>query len=233
MTTVPGAAPVPGRAGTDWWIGLPGWVLQDGSYTDFAVGEIRQFAVEFGYSRHERLAVVDSSAPLGCEASGQDGDYRVTASVLRSDPEPTEGCCILDFGLLAYTEWIVLDDLQPPRVGTRLHGAISLSVDHFAYVDHLAHQPGVPPLIYTWTIQEIRLDTSPSIRVSYGHPLYVGPNEGPMTVRDPERRSWRSIDQTDMWGDHGSYTLRCTLHPREPVSTVSGSGTASPYGPLS
>lgn len=215
----------------DWWIGLDGWVLEDGNYTDFAVGHVRQFALEFGYARHNRLRPTTQSEQ-SCEAVDDDALYRVTADLVRAVREPMEDCFVLDFGLLAYKEWMVLDDLEPPTAGLRLSGEVYLNVDHFAYMDDLSKRDGMPALIYTWRIDEIRLDTSPSIEVAHGHPLYVGPDEGPMWVRDPERKRWRNLDATDMWVDEGSYTLRCTLLESEPVRSMVRSGARSPYGPL-
>jgi hypothetical protein len=215
----------------EWWIGLDGWVLQDGNYTNFAVGQMRQFALQFGYARDDRLQRT-TEPKASCEAVDDDALYRVSANLERAAREPMEDCFVLDFGLLAYKEWMVLDDLEPPRAGMRLSGEIYLSVDHFAYMDYLSTRDGMPPLIYTWTIEEIRLDTSPGIEVEHGHPLYVGPDEGPMTVRDPERRRWRNLNATDTWGVEGSYTLRCTLLETEAVHSMVRSGPRSPYGPL-
>lgn len=215
----------------DWWIGLDAWVLQDGNYTDFAVGQVRQFALEFGYKRHDRLQPT-SEPGLSCTPVDDDALYRVRADLVRAAQQPMEDCFVLNFGLLAYTEWMVLDDLEPPTPGLRLSGDIYLSVDHFAYMDHLATRDGMPALIYTWRIDEIRLDTSPGIEIEHGHPLYVGPDEGPMTVRDPQRRRWRNLDATDMWADEGSYTLRCTLLEPTGVHSMVKSGPRSPYGPL-
>lgn len=216
----------------DWWIGLSGWVLQDGNYTDFAVGQVRQFALDLSYRRSDRLVPVTGVAARACAAVDDDAWYRVTAEVLRAAREPMSDCFVLDFGLCAYTSWMVLDDLEPPTSGAWLAGDVMLSVDPFEYMDRLARFPEMPSLIYTWTVEEIRLDTSPWIRVPYGHPLYVGPDAGPMRVRDPERRRWVAVDRTRMWDDPGSYTLRCTLHAAPPVSTMAASGPRSPYGPL-
>ena len=143
-----------------------------------------------------------------------------------------EDCFVLDFGLLAYKEWMVLDDMDPPAAGSGLCGEIYLSVDYFAYMDDLSKRDGMPALIYTWRIEEIRLDTSPTIKVEHGHPLYVGPDEGPINVRDPDRRRWRNLDATDAWADDGSYTLRCTLLDSKGVRSMARSGSRSPYGPL-
>ncbi|GAA3825949.1 hypothetical protein [Nocardioides panacisoli] len=214
----------------DWWVGLDGWVLQDGNYTDFAVGQVRQFALEFGYQRHERLKPTTRPG-VTCQAVDENALYRVNADLIRAADAPMQDGFVLDFGLLAYKEWMVLDDLRPPRAGLRLSGEIYLSVDHFAYMDQLATREGIPPMIYTWRIEEIRLDTSPGIQVEYGHPLYVGPDEGAMTIRDPHRREWRNLRSTDMWGDEGSYTLRCTLLEPTGQQSMARSGRSSPYGP--
>lgn len=214
----------------EWWIGLSGWILQDGNYTDFAVGQVRQFALEFGYPRSSRMRV--SNEGISCEPIDDDASYQVTADLIRVASEPMEDCFILDFGLRVYTHWMVLDDLQPPALGSRLAGRIWLGVDPFDYMDELVKRSGIPALIYTWRIDEIRLDTSPLIRIEPGHPLYLVPDGGPMTVRDPERRSWRSIDSTDMLNDEGSYTLRCALLDAEPVNSMEESGQSSPYGPI-
>lgn len=215
----------------EWWIGLEGWVLQDGNYTDFAVGQARQFALEFGYRRHNRLQPT-TEPELLCEAVDDHSLYRVSADLVRAARKPVEDCFVLDFGLLAYKHWMVLDDLEPPTAGVKLSGEIYLSVDHFAYMDHLAKRDGMPALIYTWRIDEIRLDTSPVIKVEHGHPLYVGPDEGPIRVRDPDRRRWRNLDATDTWADDGNYTLRCTLLESEAVQSMVRSGPRSPYGRL-
>lgn len=215
----------------DWWIGLAAWVLQDGNYSDFAVGDVRRFALEFGYPRHDRLQPT-SEPELSCTAVDDAGLYRVSADVVRAAREPMKDCFVLDFGLLAYKEWMVLDDLEPPAAGVRLGGDLYLHVDHFAYMEGLATREGMPPLIYTWRVEEIRLDTSPGMRVEFGHPLYVGPDEGPMTVSDPQRRRWRNLEATDTWGHDGHYTLRCTLLDPVGVHSMAKSGGPSPYGPL-
>lgn len=215
----------------DWWIGLDSWVIQDGNYTDFAVGQTRQFALEFGHAPSNRLRPT-TEATASCEAANEDALYRVTADLVRAAKEPMEDCFVIDFGLLAYTEWMVLDDLEPPRAGMRINGEISLSIDYFAYMDELSMRSNMPPLIYLWRIEEIRIDTSPGMEVEHGHPLYVGPDEGPMMVRIPQCRRWRSVDATDAWRIHGSYTLRCTLLELEGAHSMVGSGRHSPYGPL-
>ncbi|VXC29707.1 hypothetical protein [Nocardioides sp. AX2bis] len=219
-----------------WWIGLDGWVLQDGNDTDVAPGQRREFAVEFGYARHRRLRPAPDAAGTSCRWTGRDTTYEVTGRLLRASSSPrASDAFVLDIGpLQAYDTWMVLDDLQPPAAGAWLTGEVGLHVDHFAYMDHLATLPGMPPLIRTWTIEEVQLDTTPTIRVEYGHPLHVAPEgEGPMWVRDPSRESHETVDRTRTWDHDGGYRLRCTLEDDEPTSSMERSGPRSPYGPLS
>jgi hypothetical protein len=217
---------------SDWWIGLDGWVLQDGNYTDFVTGDRRQFALEFGYRRDRRLQRLPSPGSSSLRYTGHGQTYEVTGQLVRASAEPQGDAFVLDFGLRAYASWMVLDDLEPPAAGDWLSGEVHLSVDPFFYMDELAGLPGMPALIYTWTVVEIELDETPSLLVEHGHPLYVGPDEGLRRVRDPERESWRTVDRTRMWDDDGSYRLRCQLDEAEPTTSMRATGARSPYGPL-
>ncbi|NYI45359.1 hypothetical protein BJ993_002439 [Nocardioides aromaticivorans] len=217
--------------GSQWWIGLDSWVLQDGNYTDFVVGQRRQFALEFGYRRGARLTVTEARQ-RACVHTGQSMTYAVTGELVRAPRERELNAFVLDFGLRAYDEWMVLDDLEPPPPGSWLQGEISLHVDHFTYMDVLARVPGMPPLIHAWRIDDIQVDTSPVIWIDASHPDYVGPDEGPSPMRDPDRESWRSVRRTRTWEHGGGYRLLCTLLDETPVSTMSASGTRSRYGPL-
>jgi hypothetical protein len=199
-----GAVALPGT----WWIGLDSWVLQDGNYPDFVVGERRQFALELGYSRTNRLREATDDAPLRCRYAGRDVTYDVTGLLRRAATEPMRDAFVLDFGLLAYCEWMVLDDLAPPRSGSRLTGEIRLSVDHFAYKDELAQRPGMPPLIYAWTIEEIQL------------------------WPDASGAPGRSVPATRTWDHDGAYRLRCSLEePARPVSFTATRPTDRPEEP--
>jgi hypothetical protein len=188
---------------TSWWIGLPAWVLQDGNHADFATGERRQFALEWWYDRSQRLR--PASGPARCTAR-EDGSYDVTGRLLRAAAEPMSDAFVLDFGLRAYTQWMVLDDLQPPSAGAWLSGRIWLGVDPFMYLDDLAGRPGMPPLIHTWTIDEIQVEEQPGARR-------------------------RVVPRTHTWDDVGGYWLRCTLHSDEPVSSTSSSTSSAVRSP--
>ena len=216
-----------------WWIGLDSWVLQDGNYTDVVAGERRQFALELGYRRAARLAPApDHERTPRCAHTGRGTAYDVCGEVLRSSTQPHGDAFVLDVGLQVYTQWMVLDDLQPPGAGDWLSGEISLAVDPFFYMDQLQALPGMPPLIYTWTVEEVQLDLTPQILVEPGHPLHEGPREGPQRVRDVTREVWRPVERTRAWEEDGGYRLGCTLEAVAPVSTMAASGERSPYGPL-
>lgn len=229
-------AGVPGADLTSrrWWIGLDSWIVQDGTYTDVAVGERRQLALELGYRRAARLVVApDHARTPRCAPTGRDTSYDVVGEVLRSSPEPRGGAFVLDVGLLAYTQWMVLDDLEPPAAGTWLAGQIRLAVDPFFYMDDLHALPGMPPLIYTWTVERVQRDLTPRLLVHPGDPRHEGPaREGAHWVPDPTRERWEDVDGTRAWEEDASYRLGCRLEPVAPVSTMRASGDASPYGPL-
>lgn len=219
------------EVGTQWWIGLSTWILQDGNYTDFNVGQTRQFALEFGYRRSRRLHVA-SDHRVDCTYTGRDTTYAVAGELLQVAQEKVPSAFVLDFGLRAYDEHMVLDDLEPPPAGSWLEGEISLHVDPFHYMDLLGKQPGMPALIYTWRVDEVQIATTPAIWVEASHPDYVGPDDGPMALPDPDRESWRSVKRTETWAENGGYRLRCTLVDDNPVSTMTASGRRSPYGPV-
>lgn len=219
------------QAGTQWWIGLDSWVLQDGNYTDFAVGQRRQFALEFGYLRSRRLQHTQARQ-TSVRHSGSGTTHAVTGELLQAPRDREMVLFILDFGLLAYDRQMVLDDLEPPPVGSWLEGEISLHVDHFIYMDHFGPRGLAPALIYTWRIDDIQIDTSPIIWIDASHPDYVGPDEGPEPRRDRDRESWRSVRRTQTHEYGGGYRLLCTLLGSEPVSTMAATGRRKPHGPL-
>lgn len=215
-----------------WTIGLSSWVLQDGNYTEFVVGQRRQFALEFHYHRTQRLVQVDEPGGRRCRYTGRVTDYDATARLLMVAGPSRGRPFVLDFGLLAYSSWIVLDDLEPPQAGSWLSGTIGLSVDPFDYTAGRFRKSDPPPMIYTWSIDGIEKATTPLITVEFGHPLYVGPDEGPNRVADPDRESWQPVEATPIWDD-AFYRLHCTLESTDATDNMLASGSRAPYGPLS
>ncbi len=102
-------------------------MLQDGNYTDFVVGERRQFALEFGYDRTKRLVRTTSHTQPRSRSASRHAWYDVVGQLVRSSAEPMAEGFVLDVGLMAYTGWMVLDDLSPPEAQTWLVGEITLT----------------------------------------------------------------------------------------------------------
>lgn len=233
---VQGGVPSEGLRSRRWWIGLDSWILQDGNYTDVVAGERRQFALELGYRRAARLAPAPDPGhgrTPRCAHTGRGTSYDVCGELLRSATQPHDDAFVLDIGLQVYTQWMVLDDLEPPVAGAWLTGEIHLSVDPFFYMDDLARRPRMPALIYTWKIEAVQHDLTPQILVQPGDPRHEIPaGEGSRRIRDLSREAWRSVPRTRTWEEDGSYRLGCTLEAVAPVSTMVASGSRSPYGPL-
>jgi hypothetical protein len=130
---------------------------------------------------------------------------------------------VLDMGVRAYRNWVRLADGMAPQVGDRLSGRLSLAVDPFFYMDEFARRPGMPALIYSWTIEEIQIDRTPQVRVDPGdrrYPSWLPPGERHSLVRDDTRETWENTDRTRRWEDNGSYRLRCTLHSEPPRDSM-------------
>jgi hypothetical protein len=188
-----------------WWIILARWVLQDGSYTDFVTGEHRQFALEFWWRRGDRLEPSSGATAPGCRYTGQDAWYDVTGPLQRVPDDRHATTYLLDIGIQAY-RWTPLEHLEQRTDDGWVSGEIGVGVDHFTYMDHLAPVPGMPPLIHTWSIDEIQIHSAAG--------------------------EWRTVDRTRAWEVDGVYRLRCTLLDVPPVASMAASGPRSPYGPL-
>lgn len=142
-----------GTVGTDsWLLGIDAWVIQDGNYPDFVIGQQADFAVEFA-DRRGLTVVDDASGPRvkWVEASR----YEVTAQIVHDETNAR----VLDFGLRAYRFIGIEDPEHRSQVGAWVTGEINLAVDPFFYKDELANEAGFPTLIYSWTVQGLLLRT--------------------------------------------------------------------------
>jgi hypothetical protein len=87
--------------------------------------------------------------------------------------------------------------------GSWVTGKWYVEIDPFFYFESGAKIPGVPPLVYTWRIEEIQQQTAPFIEVAPRH-----------FERDSTKLGWREIEGTMAWEDdgvHAEYKLRCRL----------------------
>ncbi|MEP7379233.1 MAG: hypothetical protein ABI725_06665 [Chloroflexota bacterium] len=199
----PGNSPVEQVQSGEWLIGLEGWVIPDGNYDDFAVGQKRHFA--------EQLWSME-----GLSASRD----RTKRAVLRPDRRyelnghvvyRSRAVSVIDFGLLGYVDENVKIDPDADSIA----GTVYLGVDPFFYADDFAKQLGVPAAIYSWAVKEIWAETGPMISVRRGLLRRVA-----YVQRDPRRLSWLPVNSTsDGPGDGtwGSFILRCQLENQAPT----------------
>jgi hypothetical protein len=190
-----------------WDIGLNAWIIQDGNYPDFNVGQTAEFALEFWFPEGVEARVA------GGELSAKnlkDCIYDTVAEVVLQTADIT----ILDIGVLVYRESSSLQTFLPsvPRVAVQL----GLGVDPYFYFESLSRVAHVPPLVYSWRILSILRQNAPLMKKV----AEVGPLIGrDVWVRDPQRLGYEEILKTDAWNDdggHAEYLLRCDLMPIPP-----------------
>jgi hypothetical protein len=180
--------PEPVVGAGEWLVGLSSWVIADGNYEHFAVGDAVDFALEFAGS---------SLATAGDESRRVEraGDgYQIQAAVLFAEPD----LAVIDFGLGAYTE----HPRSALTAGSFVRGHINLMVDPFFYFERHALRAAVPPLIYSWAITGIWWQTAPFVL------------KGWRWEREEAQGAWAPLDRTDAappnWGGH-EFLLRCRL----------------------
>jgi hypothetical protein len=175
-------------------IGVDAWIIQDGNYGDFTVGQKAQFALEF-YPHSLKSSNRKSPSSTYLKASR----YQICGQVVYR----TKSVWVLDAGFLAYQE------SPPPRYATKgswVEGEIYLGVDPFMYFEHLKNMSGMPSLAYSFRIEQIFLETTPWLTKTdeSGRPV--------MMVRDERKESHREVAETDAWNDdggHAHYVLKC------------------------
>jgi hypothetical protein len=171
-------------------VGLNSWIIADGNYDDFRVGEVRSFALEY-YAENDLLPLSKSRATRSL-ARLDGSHYAVTGRTLHVAPE----WVVIDVGVPAYRE---LYSVPPPP--KRFEGTVWLGVDPFFYFERLARQPGAPALIFDWRILRIEVETAPRI-------LKDG-----MWIYDPERLKRKDVEDTR---DGEDFVLHCELMPGKP-----------------
>jgi hypothetical protein len=194
----------------NWSIGLNAWIIQDGNYPDFEVGQIAEFALEFYLP--DGVAGTPSSAKVS--ASNLDGCLYDTVAEVRVQTADTT---ILDIGILVYSQF--RSELVAYPQGTRLTVRLSLGVDPFHCFEFINKLTGVLPLVYSWKILSIMRQTAPFIETAPG---------SRHLIRDPQRLGYKEILKTDAWSDdggHGEYLLVCELLP---IPAKGTSATAIP-----
>lgn len=175
-------------------VGLSAWIIQDGNYGDFAVGQQAKFALEFG--ELDGLGRADEGPPGAIHLNGS--RYRVRARVAFV----AAGVWVIDAGsFMAYGE-------RPPddaRVGAWVEGDVYVGIDPFFYFEGLYKIVGMPSLSYSWLVREILRETTPWRDG-------VLPNGTQVRCRDETKEAYAPTSATDAWQDddgHGHYVLGC------------------------
>lgn len=181
-------------------VGLDSWIVQDGNYGDFGVGQVCPFALEFFAAHPFRLRHPEAVATPSAMIWLRDSTYAVEGTITFV----AERWWVLDAGLPFYTEHTA----APGPVGAPVAGEIYLGIDHFAYFERLASESNAPPLIHDWQIDAIDLDDAPMIEV-----------QPRLLQRDRSRQAWVSLRQTKAWTDSqgwASYVLTCVRLSENP-----------------
>lgn len=179
-----------------WSIGLAAWIIQDGNYGNFSVGDRAEFALEF-YPAGD-IDLVADAAPSATHV--RECQYDVVGRVVHVD----ERSWVLDIGLLTYLYGPTPDGVVP---GQTLRTSLHLGIDPFMYLERLRHDPNYPDMVYTWDVQAIRRETAPYV---------LNRN---VWVRDQTKLGRIEVPETDAWNDdggHGDYLFDCDLVPVPP-----------------
>ena len=189
-----------------WDIALDSWIVQDGNYHDFSVGQTAEFALTFwtleGSNPPPSSDSVSARKLGGCR-------YRTIAEVVLKTTKVT----VLDIGLWVYQQTSIAG---PFSQESRLAVDLDIGVDPYFYFEELSKIPEVPPLIYSWKVRSILRQTAPYVDAVAGEGFTTG---RPTRMRDPQRLGYENILRTDAWNDDGGYAeylLRCELLPVAP-----------------
>jgi hypothetical protein len=164
------------------YIGVSSWIIQDGNYPDFRIGDAINIALEFHPYR-----ICESRNSLASITRLSSCHYRVNGkSIFVSN-----NVFVLDFGLLAY------DQASPPKwmkSNCYIDAEIYLGIDPFFYFEELHAILGMPELRYNFRVRGIELETTPWMSTvdSHGHR---------MNVRDDSQASFCPVSETDAWSD--------------------------------
>ncbi|MDP2269721.1 MAG: hypothetical protein Q8K32_03250 [Archangium sp.] len=171
---------------------MASWIIQDGNYGDFELGQETECAIEFHATD---LQPVQGGTLLAehIEASR----YRIRARVVFSAPN----VWVLDAGRFMIFEQSQLT--APAPVGSFVEGIVDLGIDPFFYSADLSQVVGMPLLSYTWVVREILRETTPWVEVT-------DPSGRTTRAQDSAKESFVPVAKTDGWNDdngHGNYIL--------------------------
>jgi len=140
-----------------FFVGMDSWIIQDGNYGDFKVGEIRSFALEFNPigQLYPTEYVNELNATLKLESI-----YSVSGKVIHK----SDDFWAIDLGIRAFQLAALPLNL---RACEGFKGRIWLGIDPFFYFEQLNKTYSAPPLIYDWKILEILIQTATPLDLNY------------------------------------------------------------------
>lgn len=174
-------------------IGIDSWIIQDGNYDDFAVGQETKFALEF-----YPISLISSDCKSFSIIESKSYQYRICGQIVYC----TEKVWVLNFGFLAFQE------SEPPEFAIKdswVEGEIYLGIDPYFYSSYLKSLPNMPSLTYNFRIENILLETTPWVEK-------LDASARKMLTRDTQKESFAEITKTDAWKDdnqRASYILKC------------------------
>lgn len=174
-------------------IGLDSWIIQDGNHSDFAVGDMRRFALEFAGKKLVPSTSGDRTAKLLHTSI-----YQVHAEVIFVHPT----VWVIDFGVRAFWEADPPDFIQ---IGSWVEGEVFVGIDPYFYKDYLSKLPDMPNLFRNWKVEAIVRNDTPWLRA-------VNDRGGVSLSRDSANTQWTEVQQTLAWDDdegRSSYVLSC------------------------
>ena len=174
-------------------VGVDSWIIQDGNYPDFHVGQVVKFALEF---HPQMLKPVAAGSFQTTKLTGS--TYRICAKVAFTAPD----VWVLDFGFMAYQNQPAPSGL---KAGDWIVAQIYLGIDPFFYFEKLHAIPGIPLLRYELRIRRILLETTP-------WRIAKDDNGQETFLRDEGSQSFRQVAETNAWEDddgRAHYVLEC------------------------
>lgn len=136
----------------DLEIHLSRWIVEDGNYADFHIGEARRFAVEVW----NQSPLTRSTEHVTALRKQRDHSYDFSGRLVFA----SDGVWVIDCGVLAYSDR--KSEIDPEcKAGDFVRGHLKFGVDPFFYFEQHCKIPHIPPMIYGWKINSIEQDTTP------------------------------------------------------------------------
>lgn len=199
-----------------WTIGIAQWILEDGNYNYFEVGNNYQFAVEFYLKDFEIVTGDPSFVPSVSKLDDHPNAYSVVAPLVYKDDE----IYMLNLGGITAFDECPPNDSPPKysaraarisalKIGDIIQADLYLNIDHYLYFETQCFREGVPSIIYTWHIDSIEKMTAELMH----DPTLPYPN---LMHVDSSTVQWSQTNKVLVSPGPRSYCehmLHCTMQP--------------------